>query len=143
MLEIKGIARAASAAITQAQKRSLRASAQLCSSCDKIVTNLCAGYFMARQSDTGTLLSQEDMQVSDSPEALWLVYKWESLQPLSFYAAAEQPGPRAGFLWGGDPASEALRARCRMLRSAMTLIEIPLENLEWSAIGLRCLHRLL
>lgn len=72
---------------------------------------------MAGQSDTGVLLSQEDMQMSDSQEALWLVYKWESLQPIAFYPGAEQPRFRAGLqFWGMDTELQAVKARCRMLR---------------------------
>jgi hypothetical protein len=48
------------------------------------------------------------------------VYKYERLQPLSYYAAAEQvqPAPGVQLLWGQqqDRAGEALRARCAMLR---------------------------
>ena len=45
------------------------------------------------------------------------MYKWENLQPLSFYPAAEQPKLGTGLpFWGVDTEAEALRARCLMLR---------------------------
>ena len=72
-------------------------------------------------------LSEEDNNSCE--QALWLVYKYERLQPLSHYAAAAQPGPgsagglgllpRVGALWGGskeDAEVAALRARCTMVR---------------------------
>ena len=80
-----------------------------------------AGYFYAGQSDTGMLLSQNDRDESRtaSTEALWLVYKWESLQPVTFYPAAEQPKLRTGLqFWAADKESDSLRARCGMLRCA-------------------------
>ena len=45
-------------------------------------------------------------------------YKFERLQPLSYYASAEQRGAAAGagLFWRVDPEQEALAARCRMLR---------------------------
>jgi hypothetical protein len=50
------------------------------------------------------------------------VYKYERLQPLSYYAAAEQlqqPTPGLQLLWGAkEDGEEALRARCLMLRYA-------------------------
>ena len=52
------------------------------------------------------------------------VYKRERLQPLSYYAHAEQAQPMAGLLWGAarDSGDEALRARCQMVR------RVPLFN---------------
>ena len=51
--------------------------------------------------------------------ALSQVYKFERLQPLSYYAAAEQSQPMGGILWGArDNGEEALRARCQMVRQA-------------------------
>lgn len=45
------------------------------------------------------------------------VYKFERLQPLSYYAAAEQSQPLGGLLWGArDSGEDALRARCQMVR---------------------------
>ena len=45
------------------------------------------------------------------------VYKFERLQPLSYYAAAEQSQPMGGLLWGArDGGGDALRARCQMVR---------------------------
>lgn len=47
------------------------------------------------------------------------VYRFERLQPLSYYAAAEQMQPMTGLLWGAkDTGEEALRARCQMVRCA-------------------------
>lgn len=79
------------------------------------------GYFYAGQSDTGVSLSDsesdDEYDSTSSREALWLVYKWESLQPLTFYPAAEQPKPRTGLqLWRVDDEADSLRARCGMLR---------------------------
>lgn len=61
--------------------------------------------------------------------AVWLVYKWEGLQPLSHYAAAAQSAQEPGLfgrgvsaLWGSrggsseEAASTALRSRCAMVR---------------------------
>lgn len=52
--------------------------------------------------------------------APWQVYKFERLQPLSYYASAEQRDSPAGagLFWRADPGQEALVARCRMLRRA-------------------------
>ena len=40
------------------------------------------------------------------------------MQPLSYYASAEQRAATAygGLFWRGDPQQESLAARCRMLR---------------------------
>ena len=47
------------------------------------------------------------------------MYKFERLQPLSYYASAEQRGAVGGVgLFWRDPQQEALAARCRMLRCA-------------------------
>jgi len=45
-------------------------------------------------------------------------YKFERMQPLSYYASAEQRAATAygGLFWRGDPEQESLAARCRMLR---------------------------
>jgi len=45
-------------------------------------------------------------------------YKFERMQPLSYYASAEQRAATAygGLFWRGDPQQESLAARCRMLR---------------------------
>lgn len=69
-----------------------------------------AGYFMAGQSEVGAKVSN-----SKSPPggALWLVYKWEALRPLSEYAYASQSS--GGILFGTNEEA-ALRSRCRMLR---------------------------
>lgn len=71
------------------------------------------GYFMAGQSEVGAKVSN-----SKSPPggALWLVYKWEALRPLSEYAYASQSS--GGILFGTNEEA-ALRSRCRMLRSVM------------------------
>ena len=51
------------------------------------------------------------------------VYKFERLQPLSYYAAAEQSQPMGGLLWGArDNGEEALRARCQMVRQAPCVV---------------------
>ena len=46
------------------------------------------------------------------------VYRFERLQPLSYYAHAEQAQPMTGLLWGSnkDAEGEALRSRCQMVR---------------------------
>lgn len=45
------------------------------------------------------------------------VYKFERLQPLSYYAAAEQPPQKASLPWGAKAGKEqALADRCRMVR---------------------------
>ncbi len=51
------------------------------------------------------------------------VYKFERLQPLSYYATAEQP-PRKGSLpWGRSGKDDILADRCRMVRySPLVLI---------------------
>ena len=61
------------------------------------------------------------------------VYKFERLQPLSYYASAEQRGPvgSVGLFWRGDPQQEALAARCRMLRYA------PVCIMRANMVGLR------
>ena len=72
-------------------------------------------------------------------ETLWLVYKWENLQPVSFYPEAEQPKLRTGLqFWAVNDETDSLRARCGMLRSAAQhlqflhrLIRKPL--LQWRA----------
>ena len=84
-----------------------------------------AGYFFAGQSDTGVQLSEGEEQEAYNPseETLWLVYKWESLQPVSFYPAAEQPKLRSGLqFWAVAEETDTLRARCGMLRSAAQLL---------------------
>ncbi len=44
------------------------------------------------------------------------MYKFERLQPLSYYATAEQP-PRKGALpWGRSGKDDILADRCRMVR---------------------------
>lgn len=85
------------------------------------ITLTLAGYFYAGQSDPGVKASEEmdDEASTILAEALWLVYKWENLQPVSFYPAAEQPKLRTGLqFWAVDNETESLRARCGMLRSA-------------------------
>ena len=45
------------------------------------------------------------------------VYKFERLQPLSYYAAADQPQQKAALPWGAKAGKEqALADRCRMVR---------------------------
>ncbi|KAK9815061.1 hypothetical protein WJX73_006220 [Symbiochloris irregularis] len=85
------------------------------------------GHFRSAPSTQGRRLmaamAEEDNNSKE--QALWLVYKWEGLQPLSLYAAAAQPGPRPGLgrfglPWGAskeDPEDTALRARCTMVRT--------------------------
>lgn len=53
------------------------------------------------------------------------VYKFERLQPLSYYASAEQRSlpAGAGLFWRADPGQEALVARCRMLRCAQPAVQ--------------------
>lgn len=76
---------------------------------------LVVGYFMAGQSEVGAKVSN-----SKSPPggALWLVYKWESLRPLSEYFYAQQSA--GGGLFGTNEEA-ALRSRCRMIRYHATL----------------------
>lgn len=78
-----------------------------------------AGYFYASQSDTGVTMSlTEEQQSSSSQEALWLVYKWENLQPLAFYPSYQQEGSKKlpFQLIKRDIDAEALQDRCYMLR---------------------------
>ena len=85
------------------------------------------GYFYAGQSDTGVkaVEEMEDEASTILAETLWLVYKWENLQPVSFYPAAEQPKLRTGLqFWAVDDETESLRARCGMLRSAVWLLKL-------------------
>ena len=65
---------------------------------------------MAGQSEVGAKVSN-----SKSPPggALWLVYKWEALRPLSEYYFASQSA--GGGLFGTNEEA-ALRSRCRMIR---------------------------
>ena len=82
-----------------------------CTEVPQVTQNKChAGYFMAGQSEVGAKVSN-----SKSPPggALWLVYKWEALRPLSEYAYAAQSS--GGILFGTNEEA-ALRSRCRMLR---------------------------
>ena len=45
------------------------------------------------------------------------VYKFERLQPLSYYAAADQPQQKSALPWGAKAGKEqALADRCRMVR---------------------------
>lgn len=69
---------------------------------------------MAGQSEVGQTLGS-----GEGPQTLWLVYRWERMQPLSYYALAEQPAPPGpAFLWGKPSADESFAARCRMVRCA-------------------------
>ncbi|KAK9820410.1 hypothetical protein WJX72_010028 [[Myrmecia] bisecta] len=76
------------------------------------------GYFVAGQSDTGTMMSSSDEEGPSGPAetALWLVYKWEGLQPLSQYLYAQQVVRPNGFFWK-DNQERAMKARCQMLRA--------------------------
>ncbi|BDA41790.1 hypothetical protein COCOBI_02-5840 [Coccomyxa sp. Obi] len=71
------------------------------------------GYFWGSQSNAGASMSAEEEKV------LWLVYKFEKLQPLTYYAAAAQSQPTSGLgLWGPKSTEEdELRDRCRMVRT--------------------------
>lgn len=85
-----------------------------------------AGYFCSAPSQQGRRLmaAMAEENNNSREQAVWLVYKWEALQPLSHYAAAQQ-SPRAGGilaragLWGSreDAQQAALSARCTMVRS--------------------------
>lgn len=78
-----------------------------------------AGFFYASQSDTGVTMSITNAQQSSSlQEALWLVYKWEPLQPLTFYPSFQQASPKSFpfQLIKRDLEAEALQERCFMLR---------------------------
>jgi hypothetical protein len=68
------------------------------------------------------------------------VYKRERLQPLSYYAHAEQAQPLAGLLWGAarDAGDDALRARCQMVRRAFSVISTALPLA--SSHPLPCMH---
>ena len=93
---------------------------QSCTSCAP------AGHFKAAPSNQGRRLmaSMAEEDNNSHEQAVWLVYKWEALQPLSHYAAAAQ-SPQGGLgifaragLWGNreDAAQTALHARCTMVR---------------------------
>ena len=75
-----------------------------------------AGFFLAEQSQPAAALAggaapapQRQLKL----DTLWLVFKWEGLQPLSVYPRAEQQLPV--FFWAQGSDGQ-LRARCRMLR---------------------------
>ncbi len=70
---------------------------------------LSAGYFLAGQSETSARISNSK---SPNEGTLWLVLKWEALQPLSQYPFAQQSG---GGLFGNNNGA-ALRSRCTMVR---------------------------
>eukprot|EP00891_Asterochloris_glomerata_P005155 jgi/Astpho2/5155/Aster-x0666 len=70
------------------------------------------GYFLAGQSETSARISNSK---SPNEGTLWLVLKWEALQPLSQYPFAQQSG---GGLFGNNNGA-ALRSRCTMVRSIM------------------------
>ena len=74
------------------------------------------GYFQA--APAAVLDGSDDSDGDDdSAAATWLVFKWEGLQPLSFYAAADQPPPAglAALLPRDTTASD----RTRMLRAVL------------------------
>ena len=91
-----------------------------------------AGHFRSAPSDAGRRVMQAIAEEDNNSkeEAVWLVYKWEGLQPLSHYAAAAQSpqGPGlfsrgVGRLWGSQSSSDqaaqtALQNRCAMVRCA-------------------------
>lgn len=85
---------------------------------------------MAGQSEVGAKVSN-----SKSPPggALWLVYKWEALRPLSEYFYASQSA--GGGLFGTNEEA-ALRSRCRMVRYAVFVYCTPHLNWNesWSAV---------
>ena len=68
-----------------------------------------AGYFLAGQSETSARISNSK---SPNEGTLWLVLKWEAVQPLSQYPFAQQSG---GGLFGNNNGA-ALRSRCTMIR---------------------------
>ncbi|CAK0745542.1 hypothetical protein CVIRNUC_001627 [Coccomyxa viridis] len=75
------------------------------------------GYFMAGQSEAGAAMNS-GRQPKSTEDVLWLVYKFERLQPLSYYAAADQPQQKSALPWGAKAGKEqALADRCRMVRS--------------------------
>ena len=61
------------------------------------------------QSETSARISNSK---SPNEGTLWLVLKWEALQPLSQYPFAQQSG---GGLFGNNNGA-ALRSRCTMVR---------------------------
>lgn len=90
------------------------------------------GHFRSAPSDAGrrVMTSIAEENNNSREPAVWLVYKWEGLQPLSHYAAAAQSAQEPGLfgrgvsaLWGSrggsseEAASTALRSRCAMVRS--------------------------
>ena len=73
------------------------------------------GYFQA--APAAALDGSDDSDGDSSAAATWLVFKWEGLQPLSFYASADQPPP-AG-LAALLPRDTAASDRIRMIRAVL------------------------
>ena len=91
-----------------------------CSSVAGTISLLSAGYFLAGQSETSARISNSK---SPNEGTLWLVLKWEALQPLSQYPFAQQSG---GGLFGNNDGA-ALRSRCTMVRWGL----VHLEQIGW------------
>ena len=75
-----------------------------------------AGFFVAEPSQAAVALIKKDGGRLPEPrqrDTLWLVYKWEGLQPLALYPSAEQQLPVFFWAQGSDGQT---RARFRMLR---------------------------
>jgi len=63
------------------------------------------------------LTKAEDTQGSRHNACTSQVFKFERLQPLSYYATADQPAPKPALPWGPRVGKdEALANRCRMVR---------------------------
>ncbi|KAK9863849.1 hypothetical protein WJX84_002840 [Apatococcus fuscideae] len=71
------------------------------------------GYFIAGSSDSAAAIESRDGAAED--HALWLVYKFETMQPLSNYTAAPQQSSNSLF-WQAS-GNQALKLRCRMVRA--------------------------
>ena len=75
-----------------------------------------AGFFVAEPSQAAVSLIKKDggqLPEAGQRNTLWLVYKWEGLQPLALYPSAEQQLPVFFWAQGSDGQT---RARFRMLR---------------------------
>jgi len=75
-----------------------------------------AGFFVAEPSQAAVKLITADggqLPERGRRDTVWLVYKWEGLQPLTLYPSAEQQLPVFFWAQGSDGQT---RARFRMLR---------------------------
>ena len=76
-----------------------------------------AGFFVAEPSQAAVALISRDGGMPPGGQrrrdTLWLVYKWEGMQPLALYPTAEQQLPVFFWAQGSDGQT---RSRFRMLR---------------------------